>query len=159
MNITLNIEAGNPAELQEAIVGLAGIVGFVTDGVGIQATTKDTQDKPKRAGRSAGKTDKLQAGQDEEKSVAESETKQSGAAVDDSSDPGSDGGVPDNQEPESGGVDIPSIVELRAKAQEIGKTAEGKKAIKALLDKFGSKSLSDVPEEKRADFMDELALL
>ncbi|MCM3589647.1 hypothetical protein M4D58_03260 [Brevibacillus borstelensis] len=29
MNITLNIEAGNPAELQEAVVGLAGIFGGV----------------------------------------------------------------------------------------------------------------------------------
>ncbi|MED0670617.1 hypothetical protein P4S95_10430 [Aneurinibacillus aneurinilyticus] len=48
---------------------------------------------------------------------------------------------------------VPDVVELRAKAKEKGSTAEGKKAIKALLDKFGSKSISDVPEEKRAAFL------
>lgn len=48
---------------------------------------------------------------------------------------------------------IPDVVELRAKAKEKGSTAEGKKAIKALLDEFGSKSISDVPEEKRAAFL------
>ncbi len=56
-------------------------------------------------------------------------------------------------------TDVPTVVELRAKAQEIGKTPEAKKAIKALLDQFGSKSISDVPEEKRADFLSELDLI
>lgn len=47
----------------------------------------------------------------------------------------------------------PTIVELRAKAQEVGITPEVKKAIKTLLDEFKSKSISDVPEEKRAAFL------
>jgi len=51
---------------------------------------------------------------------------------------------------------IPTVVELRAKAQEVGKTPEAKKAIKALLNEFGSKSISDVPEDKRAEFMTKL---
>lgn len=54
---------------------------------------------------------------------------------------------------------IPSVVDLRFKAQEKGKTAEGKKAIKALLTQFESKSISDVPEEKRAAFLAELEKL
>ncbi|KEQ22333.1 hypothetical protein [Paenibacillus tyrfis] len=52
---------------------------------------------------------------------------------------------------------IPTVVELRAKAQEVGTTPEAKKAIKALLDEFGSKSISDVPENKRHAFMSGLA--
>jgi outer membrane biosynthesis protein TonB len=48
---------------------------------------------------------------------------------------------------------IPSVVELRAAAQEKGKTQEGKAKIKALLNKFESKSISDVPEEYRASFL------
>ena len=55
--------------------------------------------------------------------------------------------------------EIPTVVDLRAKAQEKGKTTEGKKAIKALLDEFGSKSVSDVPEEKRAAFLHKLEAL
>lgn len=54
---------------------------------------------------------------------------------------------------------VPDVVELRAKAQEKGKTPEGKKAIKALLDEFESKSISDVPEEKRAAFLARLEAL
>ena len=54
---------------------------------------------------------------------------------------------------------IPTVVEIRAKAQEIGKTPEGKKAIKELLNQFESKSISDVPENKRAAFMRALEAL
>lgn len=54
---------------------------------------------------------------------------------------------------ESNKEDIPTVVELRAKAQEKGETTEGKKAVKALLNEFGSKSISHVPEEKRAEFL------
>lgn len=46
-----------------------------------------------------------------------------------------------------------SVVDLRAKAQEVGKTQEAKKAIKELLTKFECKSISDIPADKRADFM------
>ena len=54
---------------------------------------------------------------------------------------------------------IPTVVELREAAQEKGKTAEGKKAIKALLDKYDSKAISNVPEDKRAAFLVELEAL
>ncbi|PJN53633.1 hypothetical protein PAEVO_03530 [Paenibacillus sp. GM2FR] len=56
-------------------------------------------------------------------------------------------------------VDIPTVVELRAKAQEVGKDAKKKPAIKELLGKFESASISDVPEEKRIAFMAELEAL
>lgn len=47
--------------------------------------------------------------------------------------------------------DIPSIEEIRAKAQALG---AGKKAeIKALLDEFGAKNLSTLPENRRAEFL------
>ncbi|GLG01708.1 hypothetical protein Alches_17480 [Alicyclobacillus hesperidum subsp. aegles] len=60
--------------------------------------------------------------------------------------------------PESSG-DIPSVVELRAVAQTKGATPEGKKAIKELLNEFGSRSISEVPEDKRADFLARLEAL
>lgn len=69
---------------------------------------------------------------------------------------------PEQPEPEEttdnydDGAPIPTVVELRAKAQEKGKTQEGKAAIKALLKKFESKSISEVPEAKRAAFYAEL---
>lgn len=56
-------------------------------------------------------------------------------------------------------VDIPSVVDLRAKAQEVGTNPEKRKAVKALLDKFESPSISDVPEDKRIAFMAELEKL
>lgn len=65
----------------------------------------------------------------------------------------------DPQKQEDPAVEIPSVVDLRAKAQEKGKTPQGKKAIKALLDEFGSKSISDVPEEVRVAFMSKLEAL
>ena len=55
--------------------------------------------------------------------------------------------------------EIPTVVELRAMAQLKGGTADGKKAIKALLNEFESKSISDVPEDKRAAFLQKLEAL
>ena len=52
-------------------------------------------------------------------------------------------------------VPVPTIVELRATAAAKGASA-GKAKVKALLDKFESKSISDVPEDKRAAFMQAL---
>ncbi len=56
-------------------------------------------------------------------------------------------------------AEIPSVVELRAKAQEVGKDPAKKPKIKALLNKYGSPNISEVPEEKRAAFMAELEAL
>ena len=56
-------------------------------------------------------------------------------------------------------VEIPTVVELRAEAQKHGQSPEGKKSIKALLNKFGSKSISDVPEDKRTAFLAGLSAL
>ncbi|MFK7695377.1 hypothetical protein [Paenibacillus sp. HJGM_3] len=77
---------------------------------------------------------------------------------------------PDSQEPDpvdpepettDGAEDegpIPTPVDLRAKAQEVG--ADGGRAeVKALLDKYGSKSISDIPENKRSAFMRDLESL
>lgn len=54
---------------------------------------------------------------------------------------------------------VPTVVELRAKATEVGAMPEGKQKVKGLLDEFGSKSISDVPEGKRAAFMKALEAL
>ena len=48
---------------------------------------------------------------------------------------------------------IPDIIKLRALATEKGKASpEGKKAVRALIEEFGCKSLSDIPENMRAAF-------
>lgn len=58
-------------------------------------------------------------------------------------------------------ADIPTDVELRAKAQEIGKKmgAEGKQAIKELLNEFGSPNITGIPEKRRIEFMARLEAL
>jgi len=148
MNIRLNIEAGNPMELQEAITGLAGIMGG-------SVAPQPESEKTKRSNKAATKPEKQsdpdpvvesndtakEASEDKPDPVVESDT---AAAAEDAPNT-----VTETEE-------IPTVVELRAKAQEKGTTPEGKKAIKALLDKFESKSISDVPEDKRAAFLREL---
>ena len=131
MNITLNIEAGSSAELQEANNGLAGIVGGTV-------TPKLEQEKLKRGNKVTTQTDKS----------PESKMVEVGA-------------VEDTEENQSDNVEenIPTVVELRAEAQKHGQTPEGKKAIKTLLNKFGSKSISDVPEDKRTAFLQALGEL
>lgn len=52
---------------------------------------------------------------------------------------------------------IPDDVELRALAAEIGKKGvEAKKAIKALLEKYGSPNITGVPADKRIAFKADL---
>lgn len=51
---------------------------------------------------------------------------------------------------------VPSVAEIRDCAKEKGKTAEGKAAIKSLLETYNSKSISTLPEESRAAFMADL---
>ena len=132
MNITLNIEADSSAELQEAINGLAGIVGGAV-------APKSEPEKPKRGNKVTTQTEKPS----ENESGVES-----GAAEDPGETP------PDKVEEH-----IPTVVDLRAEAQKHGQTPEGKKAIKTLLIKFESKSISDVPEVRRTAFLQALGEL
>lgn len=133
MNITLHIEAANPAELQEAIAGLAGITNSPV------VAPKSEPEKTKRTSRVTADPDKQPDPKQNVESDAPKETVE--------------------ETPDLGTEEIPTIVELRAKAQEKGTTAEGKKAIKALLDEFECKSISNVPDEVRAAFMQKLEAL
>jgi hypothetical protein len=45
--------------------------------------------------------------------------------------------------------DAPSIEEIRAQAQ----TVKDKAAVKALIEEFGAKNLTGIPEDRRAEFM------
>jgi hypothetical protein len=137
MNITLNIEAGSPAELQEAVTGLAGIMGGVVVPQPTVATEEPEKQKRSRKQENQPASEPKKAEKKQDSSAAD-ETDQ---VVDETTEY------------------VPTVVELRAKAQEKGKTPEGKKAIKALLDEFGSKSISDVPEEKRSAFLAALEAL
>jgi hypothetical protein len=130
MEIKLYISATDPAELKEALAGLASISnGAVAP-----------QPEPEKAKRNTRATNKPEKSQDESEKSVEPESKPDETPA------------PDSPSTEN----APSVVELRAKAQEKASSPEGKKAIKALLDKFGSKSISDVPEDKRAAFYREL---
>ena len=133
MNITLNIVAENPEELQKAIIGLAGMAG---------STAAPQPESAKRSSRGTAKPEKQPDPEPEKQPDPEPKTEAPDAEL-------------DHDEPET----IPTVVDLRAKAQEKGTTPEGKKAIKALLDKFESKSISDVPEEKRTAFLHALEAL
>ena len=135
MNITLNIEAGSSAELQEAIAGLAGLV-VITGGAD---ALKSGPEKSKRGSKVTTQTDKSPETEPEVESSATEDTGKT---------------LPDKVE-----ENIPTVVDLRAEAQKHGQTPEGKKAIKALLNAFESKSISDVPEEKRATFLQALVAL
>ncbi|OCZ54338.1 hypothetical protein [Dehalobacter sp. TeCB1] len=134
MNISLHIEAASPIELQEAITGLAGITG------GAAASQPET-DKPKRATKNSEKL-----------------VNKPGVTPEITPDP-EPADEPTTAESEAADEYIPTVVELRAKAQEKGTSPEGKKSIKSLLDEFGSKSISDVPEDKRSSFMSKLEAL
>ncbi|KZS48100.1 hypothetical protein AWU65_20300 [Paenibacillus glucanolyticus] len=79
------------------------------------------------------------------------ETKKEESKVETEQDSAPDEGAVDSQPNED--EDIPTVVELRAKAQEVGKDPKRKPEIKKLLGEFESAAISDVPEEKRKAFM------
>lgn len=122
MDINIKVEIKTPMELVHAILALAETMALVVD---------------KQQGE--GLIDKHIA----EENSAEEQKKPKEIAKEESKPV-----VTETKTPE----EIPTVVDLRAIAQEKGKTPEGKKAIKALLDEYESKSISNVPEEKRAAF-------
>ena len=153
MNITLNIEAGNPIELQEAITGLAGIMGGAV-------AHQSKLEKAKPNGKGTTKPEK-QPDPVVEPTVTEE-------APEDKLDQVVEPDVPAEETSEETVVEetpetvsevIPTVVELRAAAQTKGGTPEGKKAIKALLDEIGSKNMTEIPEDKRAAFIQRLGAL
>lgn len=137
MNITLHIEAKSPDELQEAIAGLAGIVGCSVVAPQVEP------EKAKRSSLAASPKPETEKQPDPKRTVESDSSEETTKET------------TNNVEEEV----IPTVVELRAVAQAKGQTAEGKKAIKALLDEFECKSISNVPEEVRVAFMRKLEAL
>ena len=133
MNITVNINIPALSDLARAIEVLAGPLS----GKAVQLPVKEEKKESK-----PGKTNVKESKAEETKAKIEEVTEETEIEVTDVDM-----------------ADIPTLVDLRAKAQEKGKTAEGKKAIKALLDKYDSKSISNVPEEVRVAFMADLEAL
>lgn len=159
MSVQININGENAAEAVKELSSLAAhftLVPVTTPAITAAPAEAQQEEKPKRQ-RAAKQEDSAakQAAAPAPTPAEEPETAQQ-----DSEEPKEpQSSEPPKEEPATSSGDIPDIVELRARAQEIGKTPEGKKAIKALLDKFESKSLSDIPEERRSEFMDELAMI
>lgn len=52
-------------------------------------------------------------------------------------------------EPQETTQDVPTIEEIRAKAQAV----KDKAAVKALLNEFGARNLTALPEDRRAEFL------
>src|SRR5690348_14865842 len=115
MSVQIHISGDNAAE---AIKELSGLAAHFVAAPGAVAVNADTQseDKPKRQRSSKPQEESSQKQQEESDQKQEQEKTESDAG---------------NGE---GTEKAPTVVELRAKAQEVGKTTEAKKAIKALLD-------------------------
>lgn len=135
MNITLNIQAETPEELVQAISGLNGVLGAPVD---TPETEKEKPSKP--AGKSKPKPKPAAEKMEDEKP----EEKDS-----DNEDGGNDDG---------GEAEPVTVEQLRAKAAEVAKAGK-QPDVKALLDEFESKSISAIPEDQRADFMNRLEKL
>lgn len=62
---------------------------------------------------------------------------------------------PKQSEPEPE-ISVPSVVEVRKKAQEVGQDPAKKPKIKELLKEFGVPNVSSVPEDRRVEFIQRL---
>lgn len=126
MPVQIHINGENAGEaIKELSVLASHLTGTATPPAAPAADTTPKADKPSRSSRTT-----------KPEPAAKEET---------SADP--------EEKDESEESNAPTVVELRAKAQEVGTTPEAKKAIKALLDEFGAASVSVVPEEQRAAFL------
>lgn len=129
MKIHISIEAESPIELMDALKKLSA------------DSAPQTVDKPREAEPKKPRTAKpAEPRQPETAPTEDAATPPTPAA-----DPAPD------IEPEA--VNVPTVVELRAAAQEKGNSPEGKKAIKDLLNRFGSPSISALRDDQRAAFM------
>lgn len=138
MSVQIHINGDNAAE---AIKEFAVLASHFVPVPGAPATADQPKaDKPARGSRNATKP---------EPAKDEPEAKQEQSDQDPPADP--DTGSGDSDEP------IPTDVELRAMASEIGKKGpEAKKAIKALLDQYGVPNITSVPDDQRVAFKAEL---
>lgn len=129
MPVQITINGDNAAQAIEEFATLSAAFG------GAAAPSATVSEESKQRTRKTNEVKKEQQKEEPVKTVPKDEV-------------GTDG---DTEE-----VDIPTVVELRAKAQEVGKDPKKKPAIKELLGQFECASISDVPEEKRIAFMEEL---
>lgn len=140
MQFTITISGEGP-ELADALITMRSIMDDRLAGGSVSADIV-TSDKPKRT--TGTKPEASAPAQTAAKAAEQPEETPAAAAA---ADPAG------NADP---GEPIPDVVQLRAVAAEKGKTPEGKKAVKALLDKFECSNISSVPDDKRAAFLKEL---
>lgn len=146
MNITLTINAETPAELREAISGLA-VFGGVSATTNVPSVPTITEvEKPKR-NRTAPKTDEVTKPDQVEDKTPEEEDKSDAENNADAND--TDTG---------GSEEIPTVEELRALAAEVAQSGK-QPGVKALLVEFQVGSISKVPEEQRTEFYSRLKAL
>jgi len=135
MPVTITINGENAAQAIEEFATLSA--SFIPSSA--QAPVTATLDEPKIRQRKPKRDEPEEKPIDIEKIEKEIEEEAGTASQDD--------------------VEIPSVVDLRAKAQQVGQDSKKKPKIKALLDKYGSPNVSEVPEDKRAAFLADLEKL
>ncbi|MGG4397213.1 hypothetical protein ABEX25_23190 [Paenibacillus thiaminolyticus] len=134
MPVQITINGADAAEsIQELSVLAAAISGQKVAPVATPEVNQVQEEKPKRQ-----RTTKAEAAKKQEEPEKPDVTEGEGSESEE---------------------DIPTVEELREVASAKGKTPEGKKAVKALLDEFGSKNITAVPEEQRAAFLARLKAL
>lgn len=142
--IQITLQAANAADVKQLVHDLAGTMSGMTNN-DIPSETSVSTVQPETPSRTRRTTKK-----------EEPKTKPTDTSVEDTTDSDAE----EFLESAEGDAEIPSVEALRAKALEVGKTtANGKQAVKALLDKFECSSISNVPDEKRLAFMTELEKL
>lgn len=134
MPVNIHISGENAGEALKELSAFAAHLFGGQALVGASAAETPKVEKPARTDRAAAKKE------------VEAAKKETAVAADPD---------PADEQPEEPveTIQLPTVVELRAQAAEVGKTAQGKAAVKGLLDQFESKSISDVPEVKRLAFL------
>lgn len=133
MGIQITICGNNAAEVAELVWDLSSTMkGMKLEDIPAETTVSTVEEKPKRRTKT-------------EKPVEEKQPDPTATSE--------DCGPADEDAP------IPSVVDLRAMAQKLGATPEGKAGVKALLKEFGCAAISAVPEDERTEFMARLEAL
>lgn len=158
MSVQIHIVGENAAEALKELSVLAAPLTGGQSLAAIATTELPKQEKPARSSRSTTKQESASEKEEQQTKQEHAPEKEKGQPADtDPVDDAEDAGQPE-ESGEDGGY-IPTPVELRAKATEVGTTPDAKKAVKALLEKYGCANISAVPDNHRVSFMKDLEAL
>lgn len=147
MAVNIHISGETAAEALKDLSQLAS--GLLSGAAAPTAAPSDAskQEKPARGGRQTKPVDDPKPEPEKPAGEPEAEPIQE------------DDPAPEESDPDVTDEPIPSVVDLRAKAAEVGADAAKKPKIKALLDEFQVPNITAVPENRRAEFLRRLSAL